>query len=81
MSERKPVISKLDVMSKKSLPELLEFLMTKDPGITTDAMYKKAQEWNKDTMAHEFDRCLAELRDAKSYRVTGKKWYPSKKAS
>jgi hypothetical protein len=81
MSERKPRLTKLEVMSKKSLPELLEFLMTKSPGITTDAMYKKAQEWSKDITAHEFDLCLGELRDAKSYRVTGKQWYPSKKAS
>ncbi len=67
-------MNKLQVMAQKSIDMLLAMCVEDKPGITSEALWKVAKDWDHKCTAWEFDQALATLHG--KYRVTNKQWYP-----
>lgn len=67
-------MNKLQVMACKSLDELLSSYIQSKPGVTSEALWRIAKDWDHKCTAWEFDQGLNGLHG--KYRVTNKQWYP-----
>jgi len=66
-------MNKLLLMSQKTLPDLIRHAVNREPGITSEKLWKLAKDWDHTMSAGEFDRGLAKM--AGELRCTNKCWY------
>lgn len=67
-------MNKLLVMSQKTLRDLVILVVDREPGVTSDKLWRLAKEWDRKLSAAEFDGALGEL-VGKELRVANKCWY------
>jgi len=67
-------MNKLEIMRQKSIDDLLAAMIEHKPGVTSEALWRVAKDWDGKMRAWEFDQALAGM--LAKYRVTNKQWYP-----
>lgn len=66
-------MSRLLLMSQKTLPDLIRVSVRREPGISSEKLWKLAKDWDHTMKAAEFDRELSKM--IGELMVTNKCWY------
>lgn len=67
-------MNKLLMMSQSTLKALILFVVEREPGVSSEKLWRCAKEWDSKLIGVDFDAALEELR-GKELRVTNKCWY------